>query len=153
MINVVKEASDFFNNSPKLQEALLSMIQETLPEEKHSKLTDVCRTRWIERIADLYDFLELYPAVVMTLEMIKINKSKKWNDESCTKAKVLYVSCTTFQFIITIKITCTILNYNLDATSKLQRKEMDIVKGYAEIDRIVATVVSSGEKVNAQRRE
>ena len=153
MMNIVKEVSDFFNYSPKRQEALLSMIQETMPEEKRSKLTDVCRTRWIERIEGLDDFLELYPAVVRTLEMIKINENKKWNDESCTKANGLYVSCTTFQFIITIIITCNVLNCTLEATRKLQRREIDIVKGYAEIERIVATVVSTREKINEKHRE
>ncbi len=153
MMHVVKEVSDFFNNSPKRQEALLSMIAETMPEQKRSKLTDVCRTRWIERIEGLDDFLELYPAVVRTLEMIKINDVRHWNDDSCTKANGLYASCTNFQFIITIIITCNILNYTLEATRKLQRREIDIVKGYAEIDRIIATVVSTRENINQKHRE
>ena len=85
--------------------------------------------------------------------MIKINENKKWNDEFCTKANGLYVSCTTFQFIITIIITCNILNYTLEATRKLQRREIDIVKGYAEIERIVATVVSTREKIDEKHRE
>ena len=53
MMGTVRAVSDFFNNSPKRQEALSDTIKEVLPREKHKKLLDVCRTRWVARIEGL----------------------------------------------------------------------------------------------------
>ena len=81
MMDVVKEISDTFNNSPKRQEVFISIVLENILEDKRSKLTSVCRTHWVEHIKSIDDFLELYPAVVKALEMMRTNESKNWNDE------------------------------------------------------------------------
>ena len=66
MMGITKRVSNFLNNSPKHQEALSKAIKDNLPNERHTKLLYVCRTRWIERVKGLEHFIDLYPAVIAT---------------------------------------------------------------------------------------
>ena len=62
------------------------------PTPKAKKLKDACRTRWIERIDSYVVFLELIPAVHMTLQaMTSPNLFSNlgewnWDGETVTKA-------------------------------------------------------------------
>ena len=64
MMGITKRVSDFFNNSPKCQEALPKAIKENLPNERHTKLLDICRTRWIERVKGLGTLLICIPLLL-----------------------------------------------------------------------------------------
>ena len=50
MMDNCKSIAEFFNLSPKRQGFLIENIKTQLPGSNHFVLTDVCRTRWIERI-------------------------------------------------------------------------------------------------------
>ncbi len=47
MMDNIKVISKFFNNLPKRQILLEKMVSNHLPNYKHDKLIDVCRTRWV----------------------------------------------------------------------------------------------------------
>ena len=57
-----------------------------LPQACHCHLIDVCRTRWVSRIDGLGVFIEIYSAIVASLEEISNNVGGTWNVESRTKA-------------------------------------------------------------------
>ena len=82
-------------------------------------------------------FIDMYPAVVQTLEQIK---NSDWNSETYTQANGLYSSVTKFEFIIGLFVVSNCLNYCLSLTRKLQLKEMDIIKGYREIGLLQSTL-------------
>ena len=71
------------------------------------------------------------------------NNDKNWDRDTSSDASTLLESTRKFEFIVTLIITSNILNYIIEATRKLQRKEMDIIKGYAEIDVILSTVAAT----------
>ena len=142
----------FFNNSPKRQEALLKVIKDNLPNERHTELLDVCRTRWIERVKGLGHFIDMYPAVIATLKNMDQNNDKNWNRDTSSDASTLLESIRKFEFIVTLIITSNILNYTIETIRKLQRKEMDIVKGYAEIDAILSTVAATRKSFSKSTR-
>ena len=73
MMNTVRVVSDFFNNSPKRFDLITKKIKESYPRVSHTKLTDVCCTCWLARIDGLEIFIELFVAVVKSLEVIKDN--------------------------------------------------------------------------------
>ena len=73
MMSDVKAVSDYFNSSPKLADYLKTNIVQIFPKDKHTKLIDLCRTRWIERLVALDRFQELYEAIMITLENIYKN--------------------------------------------------------------------------------
>ena len=55
----VKEISYFFNLSQSRQLILESNVSKHCPDTRKSKLKDVCRTRWVERIHGMDTFEEL----------------------------------------------------------------------------------------------
>ena len=73
MMSDVKAVSDFFNFSPKRAAALKTNLALTLPRERHTKIVDPCRTRWLERLEALDRFQELYEPIMVTLEEISTN--------------------------------------------------------------------------------
>ena len=73
--DIVRGVSDFFNSSPKQIQVLQDNIKKLLPTERHQKLLNVCRTRWVARIDSLQIFIHCYPAIVDSLEHIPKDKS------------------------------------------------------------------------------
>ena len=51
-----------------------------------------------------------------------------YNNESSAKAESLFKLIDNFECIITLVITCSILDYLLPATRKLQSKDLDVAK-------------------------
>ena len=47
---------------------LEKVVKENIPEVTRKTLLDVCRKRWLERIDVVYLFVDLFLAVLMTLE-------------------------------------------------------------------------------------
>ena len=64
------------------------------------KLLDVCKTHWIQRIDGLEVFLELYEAIVGTLETIKPNAERSWNADSTKKAVSHYHAIANFDSLL-----------------------------------------------------
>ena len=70
MMGVVGRVYVFFAAHPKCQRALDKVISETQPESSITKLKDLCRTRWIQRIDSLQVFQSLHISVVSCMEGI-----------------------------------------------------------------------------------
>ena len=64
LTSLIDEAYLFLNNSPKRQKLFELALKEYLPENSHSKLPGLCKTRWVERNACLDVFLEMYELLV-----------------------------------------------------------------------------------------
>ena len=125
MMGKVRTTSDFFNNSPKRSALLISKVKELLPNSHHTHLIDVCRTRWVARIDGLAVMIELYPAVIASLEVIKENNDRSWNDESTDNAVNLYHFLGTFEFVITLIIVSRCLEVTRPLTKQLQTASYD----------------------------
>ena len=70
MVNI-QNVSKFFNNSPKRQLLLEKMPKKGhLPDYKHFKLIDVCRTRWVLQIDGLERFLAMCVATAEALPFV-----------------------------------------------------------------------------------
>ena len=85
----------------------------------------------------------MYPTVIATLENMDQNNDKNWNRDTSSDAFTLLEPIRKFKSIVTLIITSDILNYTIEATQKLQWKEMDIIKGCAEINVILSTVAAT----------
>ena len=139
MMDHVRIISDFFNNSPKRQQLLESMIKEHSPQEAHQKLINVCRTRWIERIDGMNRLVEMFTPVAESLFTIRDNADRGW--DSCASAAYGLASvCCDFSFICTLVIVKHCLAYTRPATVKLQSTYIDILCAYKEIDLLVMSI-------------
>ncbi|CAH3032499.1 unnamed protein product, partial [Porites lobata] len=136
MMDVVRKISEFFDNSPKRQQHLISKIRLLMPAANHFVLLNECRTRWIERIDGMDRIVELLHPVVATLEDISMNRNApsdgNWNQNSRNDAKAL-INAITFSFIITVVIVRHILDLTRPLTVRLQKKAMDLLKAREEV--------------------
>ena len=74
--DTVGEITRSFEYSPKKESLLVQKVKDVCPDSRRHKLLDVCKTRWIQRRDGLKVFLELYKAIVATIETIKTNGKK-----------------------------------------------------------------------------
>ena len=71
MMSTMVKICLFFSNSPKRELELETNIQ-AMNSGKATKLVSLCKTLWVARIDALEVFLDLYPTVVHTLEVIHV---------------------------------------------------------------------------------
>ena len=105
MFDTVEEITRSFEYSPKKEALLVQKVKDICPESRRHKLLDVCKTWWIHRIDGLEVFLEIYEAIIATLETIKTNAEKSWNADSTKKAVSHYHAIANFEFVVTL-IVC-----------------------------------------------
>ena len=105
---------------------------------EESKLLNVCRTRWVQRLDGLDRFEETIECVVKALKVMDRNKDRTWNSETHTTAGHLL---------------SWVVSYTRYITVKLQKIEMDIMKGYSEVNVIRTTVKEIREDVDKHHKE
>ncbi|XP_057291325.1 52 kDa repressor of the inhibitor of the protein kinase-like [Hydractinia symbiolongicarpus] len=123
----IKHITYFFKFSEKRHQALLDNIKKYCPLATVTKLTDVCRTRWVERITGLDTFQELYIAIYVTLEEMKLNLEMKYNHDTSKQAVGFFHQIANFEFVVTLVITRSIFDVTLHVTQLLQNKSIDIM--------------------------
>ena len=110
MMQTADTVARFFNNSPKRQVLLDTWIDDTwidnvCPEERHKKLKEMCKTRWVER----HEAFTVYLPVVSCLEEIALSSSCGWNRETRSDVQSLRLSLSQFPFIVTLVATHSVL--------------------------------------------
>ena len=109
MFNTVGEVTRFLEYSLKKEALLVQRVKDVCPEFRCHKLLDVGRTHWIQRIDGLEVFLELFDAIVATLEIIKATGERSWNADSTKKAVSYYHTIANFDFVITLTVCRAVL--------------------------------------------
>ena len=142
-MGTMHELTNFFRFSPKRESLLLDKTEEVCPQFSHTRLNDICKTRWVQRPDSVEVMTELMDAVVETLEEIKVNADKSWNHESTTKANGLYHSITNFPFLMALTVTRKTLAFTKGVTVKLQSCSTDMLKAYNNIKRVQEIIVKT----------
>ena len=93
MIGVVDRAATFFSAHSKRQLALESAIAVHQPESATSKLKDLCRTRWVQRIDALNNFQSLHPSLVLVACVETICTEGRSKNGLLTQSQMLEVYC------------------------------------------------------------
>ena len=133
MMGQVRVVSQFFEAHPKRSKVLKSSIVRILPQARHRRLLNVCRTRWVARIDGLGVFIELFWPIVDTLESIKNNDDGSWSTDSIRDASSLFFATISFEFIVCLVTVSGILEYTRPLTKQLQASEMDVVAAFDNI--------------------
>lgn len=111
-----------FFNSPKRQNILTTSIQNVVATSFHSKLKQLCPTRWIQRHDSVITYLELQDAVIDASEKIST-----WTDKNTSSlANQLQFVINNFEFQITIHIVSTVFAVSLPLSKHLQTIEFDL---------------------------
>ena len=113
------------------------------PESLKHKLKDVCRTRWVERIEGMDVFEELFVPVYYSLLVMKENNDTvHYNNETSAKAESLFKFVDDLEFIVTLVVTRSILDYLLPVTRKLQAKDVDVAQSMDLIQNLKLTIAN-----------
>ena len=79
MLKHVKDASNFINISQTQNIPFEQHIKDYESKSKKSRMADVCRTRWVERVEGLDVFQELFVPLYHTLDDMSTNLEGKLN--------------------------------------------------------------------------
>ena len=152
-INCVSNALDsarslasFFNHSTKRASFLNKKFTEY--GLKRSKLADPSLTRWVERVRSLDGLIDGHEAIVEALEEMKLNVEKLWNPPTPAEASQYLSVCSSFEFIVTIRITTGILDYTLPLTRRLQERKIDVLASLNQIQLLKDTISDLRTKVD-----
>ncbi|XP_028413710.1 52 kDa repressor of the inhibitor of the protein kinase-like [Dendronephthya gigantea] len=104
---------------------LVKTIHEMLPTANHKRLINVCKTRWVARIDGLCVFIEVFPAIIRCLEIIRDNVGDNWNPDSVRKAVSLYSATVSFPFIVALVVVSKCLLVTQPLTVQLQESAID----------------------------
>ncbi|XP_065683294.1 52 kDa repressor of the inhibitor of the protein kinase-like [Hydra vulgaris] len=134
MMSNVRVISQFFNFSPKRFDVLKKKIEEMFPKAHHSRLIDVCRTRWIARIDGLDVFIEVLPAIIKCFELIINNDEKSWNHDSVRDANSYFFATRSFQFLVTLVVVSRCLEVTRPITKQFQSPNFDVFASHEKIN-------------------
>ena len=98
-------------------------------DTKKTKLVDVCRTRWVERIEGLDTFNELFIPLFHLLEEIRNSSTDEYNKNIKRDALTYLNLISRFDFIVSLVITRRVLDLTLPVTQLLQGKAIDVMDG------------------------
>ena len=159
LIGLINEAYLFLNNSPKRQQLFELTLKEYLPENSHSKLPGLCKTRWVERHTCLDVFLEMYEILLTFLDAIvapheypnlkSSTGSWNWDKDTITKAQGLKASLSSFQTVVVFITTKNILDEVKALASKLQKRDQDIYEAYMMVDEVIGNIKSARKNIDS----
>ena len=131
MMKFVNEVSHFINISQTRNIPFEECIRKysSASETKKTKLIDVCRTRWVERIEGMDTFQELFVPLFHVLESMADNADGQYNPSLSSDALCHFRHISTFDFIVVFIITRHVLDATLAVTQLLQGKSIDIMDG------------------------
>ena len=129
MLEPVREVTQFFNSHPKHCDRLCSKITVLLPSARHSRLVDFCRTRWVARLDALDVFIEAFRAIVAALEPDVIKAA--YNH---------FNGVFSFEFIVTLVISCRLLGITRPLTKQLQSSTLDALSAIDKITLLFTTL-------------
>ncbi len=143
----IGEMARFFQYSAKRQRLLDRAIEWATPAATSKKLKDACRTRWVQRIDSYAVFLELLPAVHMTLQAIvcpsqleNLGTDWNWDGETLTKANGFIHQLECSSFLVCFKILLEVLSGLRELTLKLQMQAVDVIYAYRQVRAVVSTL-------------
>lgn len=144
----IGEIARFFKFSAKRQRLLDKAIDTLIPNARAKKLKDACKTRWIQHIDAYATFLELLPALHMSLQAIidrsqyeeELGSDWNWDSESITKANGFFYQLECSSFLLCFKILLEVLSSLRPLSVKLQMQAMDVFYAYSEIKGVIKTL-------------
>lgn len=107
-------------------------VDKLTTDTKKKKLKELCRTRWVERHDAFEVFIELFPAIIETLEHFALLPSTR--KPGMPSASDLLNAVLKFEFIITLLNVHKCLSYLRGLSKSLQDSGLEIAKALQQID-------------------
>lgn len=144
-LGTVEKIYSFFN-TPKRQHVLQDMLKTSTENIAHSKLLQVCPTRWVQRHDAIMVLCEMLEIVLKSLEEIE-----KWKDKEASSGAFLLRSAVLQpQFLISLYTLEAILSYSLPLSKILQSTSIDIFTAMQAAENAVLAVKEIRNSVEAE---
>lgn len=142
-LGVVGEITNLFRNNALANDLLKDKISSLLPESKKTRLTGLCQTRFIERQVAITDFVELFPAIVESLE--ELSSSGRTVSSS---ASTLLSSIEQGGFVVGLYVCEFVFNNTLPLARYLQKTDIELSSAVKYTDNIVdlLNVIRNGKE-------
>lgn len=126
----INEISNLFRNNSYAGNVLKNNIKCLLPESKKGRLLKLCETRFIERHDAIIVFVELFDAIVSSLQEI----SEESHKAVSTTAELLISAIEKSSFLIALLVCEKLLSFTLPLSLYLQNQSHDLISslGYAK---------------------
>ena len=141
----IGEMARFFQYSPKRQRLLDAVIKSLCPEAHATKLKDTCKTRWVQHIDSYATFMELLPAVHVTLlamaspsDFEQFGSDWNWDGDTLVKVNGFIHQLESSSFLLAFKILLECLTYLRGITIKLQMQAIDVLYAYGEVTNVIS---------------
>ena len=135
-------------------------VEVYLPSSSHSKLSGLCKTRWVERHSCIEVLHEMYETLVTFLDAIVspheypdlASQDGSWNWDRDTKVKEqgLKTSLSSFQNITVFIITKNVLDHDAvkSIAAKLQKREQDVYDAYKMVSSVIENIPTTRENIS-----
>ena len=158
LIGLINEAYLFLANSPKRQRMFERTVEVYLPSTSHSKLSGLCKTRWVERHSCFEVLHEMYETLVTLLaaivspheypDLASQDGSWNWDRDTKVKAQGLKTSLSSFQNITVFIITKNVLDAVKSIAAKLQKREQDVYDAYKMVSSVIENISTTRENIS-----
>ena len=125
------------------------ILRHIVSETRKTHLSDICRTRWVERVEGMDTFTELFVPLYNTLCNMKDNVEGEFRPNLVTDASLHLISISHFEFVATLVITRHVLDETLPVTQLLQGKGIDIMDGIDLINSLKDNVMLMRNSVDS----
>ena len=148
MLKHVNEVSHFINISQTRNQPFEHTVKTSDIESKKTRLTDVCRTRWVECIEGLDTFQELFVPLYETLNNMSRNRGE-FSPTVSSDASSHLTRIFKFEFVVALVITRHVLDVTLPVTQLLQGKSIDIMDGIHLINSLKKEIILMRNSVDS----
>lgn len=132
-LGVVGEITNLFRNNALASDLLKAKISNLLPASKKTRLTGLCQTRFIERQVAITEFIELFPAIVESLEELSLS-----GRTVSTTASTLLSSIEKGGFVVGLYVCESVFNKTLPLARYLQKIDIELSSAIKYTDDVIS---------------
>ncbi|XP_050066136.1 52 kDa repressor of the inhibitor of the protein kinase-like [Aphis gossypii] len=108
-VGIITNIYNFLRDSALRTQLLNEKITELFPHQKAVKAKKLCETRWVERHDGILHFLEILPAIIVTLDELSLSNHTGSNAQSLSAA-----------ISITLPLSIQLQSINIDYTQSIE---------------------------------
>ena len=143
----------FYKFSPKRCDLLSKHMSDAeLPgqqqRDQKRQMKGFARTRWLERVDCLEDFINYYEAHINTLNEIVEDTKSEWDKKTRDDARCLLLVIADFKSVYPIVFMSDILMILRPLTTILQGKSIDVITAYATIEHNIAVIKTMRDEID-----
>jgi len=129
-VGIITNIYNFLRESALRTQLLSEKITELFPLQKAVKAKKVCETHWVEIHDGILHFLQILPAIIVTLDKLSLR------NHTGSNAQYLSAAICKFGILISLKILTKFLAITLPFSIQIQRINIDYTQSIEMINNV-----------------